>query len=104
MYSMGVNLLSWQQKIDSKFRKVSPMMSCRCNTEIYQISVKKKILKVNSFILCQCKGCKHCRKKLLLYCNIFIYSHSSAMMAAFISCMCTPTREHFIADNIYVSL
>lgn len=30
MYSMGVNLLSWQQKIDSKFRKVSPMMSCRC--------------------------------------------------------------------------
>lgn len=44
MYSiMGVNLLSWQQKIDSKFRKVSPMMSCRCNTEIYQISVKKNI-------------------------------------------------------------
>lgn len=62
MYSMGVNLLSWQQKIDSKFRKVSPKMSCRCNTEIYQISVKKTILKVNSFILCQCKGCKHCRK------------------------------------------
>lgn len=49
MYSMGVNLLSWQQKIDSKFRKVSPMMSCRCNTEIYQISVKKKILKILLF-------------------------------------------------------
>lgn len=70
MYSMGVNLLSWQQKIDSKFRKVSPMMSCRCNTEIYQILVKK-ILKVTSFMLCQYKGCKHCRKKVLLYCNIF---------------------------------
>lgn len=102
MYSMGVNLLSWQQKIDSKFRKVSPMMSCRCNTEIYQISVKKKILKVNSFILCQCKGCKHCRKNCC-FIAICLYSHSSAMMAAFISCMCTPTREHFIAD-IYVSL
>lgn len=103
MYSMGVNLLSWQQKIDSKFRKVSPMMSCRCNTEIYQISVKKKILKVNSFNLCQCKGCKHCRKNCC-FIAICLYSHSSAMMAAFISCMCTPTREHFIADNIYVSL
>lgn len=44
MYSMGVNLLSWQlQKIDSKFRKVSPMMSFRYTTEIYQISVKINI-------------------------------------------------------------
>lgn len=49
MYSMGVNLLSWQQKIDSKFRKVSPMMSCRCNTEIYQISVKKKYIESEFF-------------------------------------------------------
>lgn len=43
MYSKGVNLLSWQQKIDSKFRKVSPMMSFRYTTEIYQISVKINI-------------------------------------------------------------
>lgn len=49
MYSMGVNLLSWQQKIDSKFRKVSPIMSCRCNTEIYQISVKKKNIESEFF-------------------------------------------------------
>lgn len=43
MYSMGVNLLSWQQKIDSKFRKVSPMMSCRCNRNLPNFSKKKNI-------------------------------------------------------------
>lgn len=98
MYSMGVNLLLWQQKIDSKFRKVSPMMSCRCNTEIYQISVKKKILKVNSFILCQCKGCKHCRKNccfiaICFFCNdgslhiLYVYTNKRAFYCRY---LCLP--------------